>query len=51
MIILRLLLYKIKERGNMINLEGRLLGNRYQIIEKIGNGRHGNSLQSGRQSA
>lgn len=24
-----------------MNLEGRLLGNRYEIIEKIGNGRNG----------
>ena len=34
-----------------MSIEGKLLGNRYEIIEKIGNGRHGNSLQSGRQSA
>ena len=25
-----------------MNLEGKMLGNRYEIIEKIGNGRNGN---------
>ncbi len=29
-----------------MGLEGRLLGNRYEIIEQIGNGRNGNGLQS-----
>ena len=29
-----------------MNLEGRLLGNRYEIIEKVGSGRYGNSVQS-----
>ncbi len=28
-----------------MDLEGRLLGNRYEIIEKIGNGRHGYGIQ------
>lgn len=28
-----------------MNLEGRLLGNRYEIIEKIGSGRNGYSIQ------
>ena len=29
-----------------MNLEGRLLGNRYEILGKIGIRRNGNSLQS-----
>ena len=29
-----------------MNLEGRLLGNRYEILENVGNRRNGNSLQS-----
>lgn len=28
-----------------MNFEGRLLGNRYELIEKIGVGRDGNSIQ------
>lgn len=31
-----------------MNLEGKLLGNRYEIIEKIGNGRNGHCVQSNR---
>lgn len=27
-------------------LEGKIIGNRYEIIEKIGNGRNGYSVQS-----
>ena len=26
-------------------LEGKIIGNRYEIIEKIGNGRNGNCIQ------
>ena len=29
-----------------MNLEGKVIGNRYQIIEKIGNRGNGNSIQS-----
>lgn len=29
-----------------MNLEGRILGNRYEIIEKIGDRWNGNSIQS-----
>lgn len=29
-----------------MGLEGRLLNNRYEIIEQIGNGRNGNGIQS-----
>lgn len=29
-----------------MNLEGKIIGNRYQIIEKIGNRWNGNSIQS-----
>lgn len=29
---------------NTMNLEGRILGNRYEIVEKIGDGRNGNSV-------
>ncbi len=29
-----------------MNLEGRLLGNRYEILKKIGNRRNGNSISS-----
>ena len=29
-----------------MDLEGRLLGNRYEIKEKIGNGRNGYGIQS-----
>lgn len=29
-----------------MNFEGRLLGNRYEIIEKIGVGRYGYCIQS-----
>ncbi len=29
-----------------MGLEGRLLDNRYEIIEQIGNGRNGNGIQS-----
>lgn len=29
-----------------MGLEGRVLGNRYEIVEQIGNGRYGNGLQS-----
>lgn len=29
-----------------MNLEGRLLGNRYEILEKIGNRWNGNCIQS-----
>lgn len=28
-----------------MNLEGRLLGNRYEILAKIGNRRNGNCIQ------
>lgn len=28
-----------------MNLEGKIIGNRYQIIEKIGNRRNGNCIQ------
>ena len=31
-----------------MNLIGKLLINRYEILEKIGNGRYGNGLQSQR---
>ncbi len=31
-------------------LEGKVLGNRYEIIQKVGNGRNGNSIQSTRYS-
>jgi len=29
-----------------MNLEGSVIGNRYKIVEKIGNGRNGNGIQS-----
>ncbi len=29
-----------------MDLEGRLLGNRYEIVQKIGNGRNGYGIQS-----
>lgn len=28
-----------------MNIEGKIIGNRYQIMERIGNRRNGNSIQ------
>ncbi len=29
-----------------MNIEGKIIANRYQLIEKIGNRRNGNSIQN-----